>query len=72
MTDDYGEKIDEIVKRITEKFDPLKVILFGANSQSTLRQAQGDIIMVNLSNHQGDNLPIPNEKEPENRNPYFN
>ncbi len=32
MTDDYGEKIDEIVKRITEKFDPLKVILFGANS----------------------------------------
>jgi hypothetical protein len=37
-----------------------------------LRQAQGDIVMVGLSNHQGDNLPIPNEKEPENRNPYFN
>ena len=30
MTDDYGKKIDEMVKRITEKFDPLKVVLFGS------------------------------------------
>jgi hypothetical protein len=29
-----------------------------------LRQAQDDIVMVSLSNHQGDNLPILNEKEP--------
>jgi len=54
MIDDYSETIDEIVKRITEKFNPFKVILFGSYAYgSPTKDSDIDLLIIKESS-----LPI--------------
>ncbi|MBI4691440.1 MAG: nucleotidyltransferase domain-containing protein [Nitrospirae bacterium] len=50
MIEDYSKTIDEIVRRITEKITPLKVILFGSYAYgSPTKDSDIDLLIIKES-----------------------
>jgi len=50
MTEHYSKTIDEIVRRITEKISPLKVILFGSYAYgSPTKDSDIDLLVIKES-----------------------
>lgn len=50
MIEDYSKTIDEIVKKITEKISPLKVILFGSYAYgSPTKDSDIDLLIIKES-----------------------